>query len=87
MLQPCHFPAIRHLLVQFPMVYGALQVVFVVAGDLGMSPGKLAAQVAHAAVGLHRVLLEGRYPWLPAWEVKNRCAICSTPADQLWKVL
>ena len=42
-----------------------------VAGDLGMSPGKLAAQVAHAAVGLHRVLLEGRQPWLPAWEVKR----------------
>eukprot|EP00891_Asterochloris_glomerata_P003698 jgi/Astpho2/3698/Aster-04887 len=50
---------------------GLLQVVFVVAGDLGMSPGKLAAQVAHAAVGLHRVLLEGRYPWLPAWEASS----------------
>ena len=58
-----------------------------VAGDLSMSPGKLAAQVAHAAVGLHRVLLEGRHPWLPAWEVGGHFAVCSRLAAQLCRVL
>ena len=33
-----------------------------------MSVGKIAAQAAHAAVGLLRVMQDGRVPWLHAWE-------------------
>ncbi|KAK9847454.1 hypothetical protein WJX84_008621 [Apatococcus fuscideae] len=44
------------------------KVVLVVAQDLGMSPGKLAAQCAHAAVGLYKLMAHRRVPWLAAWE-------------------
>ncbi|GAB4814897.1 hypothetical protein N2152v2_001943 [Parachlorella kessleri] len=44
------------------------KVVLVVAARLGMSPGKVGAQCAHAAVGLYRRLLGQRVPWLTAWE-------------------
>ena len=47
------------------------QVVLVVAQDLRMSQGKVAAQCAHAAVGLYRVMQANRMPWLPAWEVQT----------------
>lgn len=46
-----------------------MQVVLVVAQDLHMSPGKLAAQCAHAAVGLYKLMARQRIPWLAAWEV------------------
>ena len=46
-----------------------VQVVLVVAQDLHMSPGKLAAQCAHAAVGLYKLMARQRIPWLAAWEV------------------
>ena len=48
---------------------GAVQVVLVVAQNLHMSPGKLAAQCAHAAVGLYKLMARQRIPWLAAWEV------------------
>ena len=48
----------------------AMQVVLVVARALGMSPGKVGAQCAHAAVGLYRQLAVCRAPWLRAWEVR-----------------
>ena len=41
----------------------------VVAQQLGMSQGKVAAQCAHAAVGLYRLLQQNRVPWKQAWEV------------------
>ena len=47
------------------------QVVLVVAQNLGMSPGKLGAQCAHAAVGLYKLMVRQRVPWLPAWEVRT----------------
>lgn len=43
--------------------------VLVVARELGMSPGKVGAQCAHAAVGLYKRLAAQRAPWLRAWEV------------------
>ena len=46
------------------------KMVFVVNADLDMGMGKTAAQVAHAALGMHQVLLanEGRYgDWLLQW--------------------
>ncbi len=39
------------------------QVVLVVAQNLGMSPGKLGAQCAHAAVGLYKLMVQRRLPW------------------------
>lgn len=35
--------------------------------DLGLSPGKLAAQVAHAAVDLYKAMLSDHRPLLDAW--------------------
>ncbi len=46
----------------------ALQVVLVVADELQMSPGKLAAQCSHAAVGLYRAMSVSSTPWLDAWQ-------------------
>jgi peptidyl-tRNA hydrolase len=46
----------------------ASQVVLCVVGELRMSVGKVAAQAAHAAVGLLRVMQDSRTPWLHAWE-------------------
>lgn len=48
---------------------GNLQVVLIVAQDLGMRPGKVGAQCAHAAVGLYKVTVAHKAPWLSAWEV------------------
>ena len=45
------------------------QVVLVVAQSLGMSQGKIAAQCAHAILGLYRRLQHNRTPWMQAWEV------------------
>lgn len=42
--------------------------VLCVVGELRMSVGKVAAQAAHAAVGLLRVMQDSRTPWLHAWE-------------------
>ncbi|DBA75181.1 TPA: ubiquitin-specific protease ubp14, variant 4 [Trebouxia sp. C0004] len=46
-----------------------LQVVLIVVRSLHMSPGKIGAQCAHAAVGLYKVIVTNRAPWLSAWEV------------------
>jgi PTH2 family peptidyl-tRNA hydrolase len=42
--------------------------VLCVVASLGMSAGKVAAQAAHAAVGLFRRMQDERPPWLSAWE-------------------
>ena len=36
---------------------------------LNMGSGKTAAQCAHAALGLYKVICKERSPWLRAWEV------------------
>ena len=41
--------------------------------DLGLSPGKLAAQVAHAAVDLYKAMLSDHRPLLDAWENVSGC--------------
>ena len=46
-----------------------MQVVLVVVRALNMSAGKIGAQCAHAAVGLYKILVANRVPWLSAWEV------------------
>lgn len=50
-------------------MYSNLQVVLIVAQDLGMRPGKIGAQCAHAAVGLYKITVAQKAPWLSAWEV------------------
>ena len=52
-----------------------------VARDLGMSPGKVGAQCAHAAVGLYRQLAVRRAPWLRAWEVMALHPCCGKIAS------
>jgi PTH2 family peptidyl-tRNA hydrolase len=50
---------------------GAYKMVFVVNMELGMGVGKVASQVAHAAIGLYRVLIEEQQRFgemLLAWE-------------------
>jgi len=49
-------------------VDGEFKVVLCVVSELRMSVGKVAAQAAHAAVGLLRLMQEERTPWLHAWE-------------------
>ena len=44
------------------------QVVLCVVRELNMGVGKVAAQAAHAAVGLLRAMQAARTPWLHAWE-------------------
>ena len=51
------------------LTFGKLQVVLIVAQDLGMRPGKVGAQCAHAAVGLYKATVARKAPWLSAWEV------------------
>ena len=51
--------------------HALMQVVLVVLRALNMSAGKIGAQCAHAAVGLYKVLVANRVPWLSAWEVTN----------------
>jgi hypothetical protein len=46
-----------------------LQAVLVVNSTLKMSSGKVAAQCAHAAVGLYKNMYLNSLPWLAAWEV------------------
>ena len=49
-------------------VEGDFKVVLCVVASLHMGAGKVAAQAAHAAVGLYKQLLAGRVPWLGAWK-------------------
>lgn len=55
-------------------MFSNLQVVLIVAQDLGMRPGKIGAQCAHAAVGLYKITVAQRAPWLSAWEVGETLA-------------
>lgn len=55
-----------------------MQVVLLVVRALNMSPGKIGAQCAHAAVGLYKVTLANRAPWLSAWEVGNQPVLQAT---------
>ena len=52
------------------------QVVLIVRQDLNMKAGKIGAQCAHAAVGLYKLTVAQRAPWLSAWEV---CKSISCP--------
>lgn len=47
---------------------GECKVVLLVLASLGMSAGKIAAQCAHAAVGIYKKLFNQRIPWLESWE-------------------
>ncbi|KAL3143382.1 ubiquitin C-terminal hydrolase Ubp14 [Trebouxia sp. C0009 RCD-2024] len=52
----------------FVEVTADCKVVLIVAQDLRMSPGKVGAQCAHAAVGLYKLTVAQKAPWLGAWE-------------------
>lgn len=54
----------------FVEVSADCKVVLLVVRALNMSPGKIGAQCAHAAVGLYKVTLANRAPWLSAWEFR-----------------
>eukprot|EP00803_Ostreobium_quekettii_P000221 evm.model.scf_434.5 EVM.evm.TU.scf_434.5 scf_434:72530-77027(-) len=49
-------------------VSGDCKVVLVIPSELNMSPGKIASQCAHAAVGMYRVMMVSQVPWLATWE-------------------
>jgi Peptidyl-tRNA hydrolase PTH2 len=49
------------------------QMVLVVAANLGMSVGKVAAQCAHASLGLYKLMVSSDVPWLSSWEVRDSC--------------
>ena len=55
----------------FPSDLDLYKMVFVVNMDLGMGVGKVAAQVAHAALGLHRLMIDNTGKWgemMISWE-------------------
>lgn len=56
-------------------VTGECKVVLVVADELGMSPGKMAAQCSHAVLGLYRALLVGKAAWVDAWESQGETTV------------
>mmetsp|Transcript_36868 Transcript_36868/g.51205 ORF Transcript_36868/g.51205 Transcript_36868/m.51205 type:complete len:260 (-) Transcript_36868:8-787(-) len=71
-----HVPAMQELMRD-------CKVVLVVPDDVQMSPGKLAAQAAHAAVGLYKVMVLNRVAWLPIWEATGeRTIVLSVPTSQ-----
>ena len=64
-----------------------MQVVLIVVRSMHMSPGKIGAQCAHAAVGLYKVIVSNRAPWLSAWEVGifatiSHCDLSLTISDR-----
>ncbi|KAK9836673.1 hypothetical protein WJX74_005797 [Apatococcus lobatus] len=61
------------------------KVVLVVAQDLHMSPGKLAAQCAHAAVGIYKLMVRQGLPLLAAWEAtgEKTVVLATTSSRQL----
>ena len=61
-----------------------LKVVLIVRRDLNMKPGKIGAQCAHAAVGLYKVTVAQRAPWLSAWEVCKTFSASNTQAIPTW---
>lgn len=66
-------------------VSGDVKVVLVVNAELGMSPGKVAAQCAHGGVGIYQAMMQDAVPWLPSWEDNGqRTVVVSAPsASQL----
>ena len=54
-----------------------LQAVLVVNSALKMSSGKIAAQCAHAAVGLYKNMYINGVPWLASWEVSPTYCIAA----------
>jgi peptidyl-tRNA hydrolase len=65
---------------------GECKAVLCVVVELGMGVGKVAAQAAHAAVGLLRVCQAQRAPWLAAWEAGGEKTVVlgvATRADAL----
>ena len=66
-----------------PIVTYILQAVLVVNSALKMGSGKIAAQCAHAAVGLYKSMYINGVPWLASWEVsRTYCAAAQRPAYQ-----
>lgn len=55
----------------FPADLDLYKMVFVVNMELGMGMGKVATQVAHAALGLHRLMIDNTQKWgemMISWE-------------------
>mmetsp|Transcript_25682 Transcript_25682/g.40252 ORF Transcript_25682/g.40252 Transcript_25682/m.40252 type:complete len:164 (-) Transcript_25682:36-527(-) len=60
---------------QFVFVRDELKMVLLVRSDLGMSPGKVAAQCAHATLGAYRTASEGDVLTLQQWELSGEAVI------------
>ena len=62
--------------------------VIVVRADLGMSPGKLAAQVAHAAVGAAEKTRRERNEWYKKWldEGQKKVVVKVSAEEELRKL-
>ncbi len=52
------------------------KMVVVVRADLGMSPGKIAAQCVHAALAAYRQGVVQALPWVREWERQGEATIC-----------
>ncbi|KAL0045326.1 hypothetical protein WJX82_003857 [Trebouxia sp. C0006] len=72
----------------FVEVSADCKVVLIVVRSLHMSPGKIGAQCAHAAVGLYKVMVTNRAPWLSAWEsAGEKTVVLAVDTAQELKVL
>eukprot|EP00884_Botryococcus_braunii_P010929 jgi/Botrbrau1/19838/Bobra.0124s0075.1 len=60
------------------------KMVLVVAADLGMSTGKIAAQCAHASLGLYKLMVSSNIPWLSSWEAEGeKTIVLSAESSQI----
>jgi peptidyl-tRNA hydrolase len=60
----------------YDMVHEEMKMVLVVRVDLGMSPGKVASQCVHAALGCYRDMQHSNPAQLAAWERIGETAVC-----------
>ena len=60
----------------YDMVHEEMKMVLVVRADLGMSPGKVASQCVHAALGCYRDMQQSNPAQLAAWERIGEAAVC-----------
>ncbi len=60
----------------YELVHDELKMVLIVRMDLGMSPGKVASQSVHAALGSYRLTAMQNPSLLSAWESSGEAAVC-----------
>ncbi len=60
----------------YELVHDELKMVLIVRMDLGMSPGKVASQSVHAALGSYRLTAMQNPSLLSAWEGSGEATVC-----------